>query len=132
VSEGVASPSPVRRVAQQQPLAGSHITTTQIVGGAAVGLLSSSGTVSGRRAVEVTTSNIHPDAWPDLMQVPDMCDYLDITEGTGRRLIRDGVIPIVKIGGKKKSRIRVRRVDLDALIEANYHPATSGPLARNS
>jgi excisionase family DNA binding protein len=77
----------------------------------------------------VTRSDTQPDQWPDLMQVPDMCDYLDITEGTGRRLIRDGVIPIVKIGGKKKSRIRVRRVDLDALIAANYQPATTGPLA---
>lgn len=77
----------------------------------------------------MTSTNTRTDPWPDLMQVLDMCDYLDITEGTGRRLIRDGVIPIVKIGGKKKSRIRVRRVDLDALIAANYHPATTGPLA---
>lgn len=78
------------------------------------------------------TSNQNPDPWPDLMEVwPDTCDYLNLTEGTVRRLIRDGVIPIVKLGGKVKSRIRVRRADLDALIAANYHPATTGPLAKN-
>lgn len=75
------------------------------------------------------TSNSQIDPWPDLMEVPDTADYLNLTEGTVRRLIRDGVIPIVKLGGKKKSRIRVRRADLDALIAANYQPATSGPLA---
>lgn len=78
-------------------------------------------------AVAGTNSQIDP--WPDLMEVPDGADYLNVTEGTFRRLVRDGVIPIVKLGGKKKSRIRVRRSDLDALIAANYHPATSGPLA---
>ena len=69
---------------------------------------------------------------PDLLEVWEVADYLNLTEGTVRRLIRDGVIPVVKLGGKKKSRIRVRRSDLDALIAANYRPATSGPLAERT
>lgn len=76
--------------------------------------------------------NSSTDSWPDLMEVLDAADYLNLTEGTVRRLIRDGVIPVVKLGGKKKSRIRVRRGDLDALIAANYRPATSGPLAAHT
>ena len=68
----------------------------------------------------------------DLLDVWQVCDYLNFTEGAVRRLIRDGVIPVVKLGAKSKSRIRVRRADLDALIAANYRPATSGPLAGRS
>lgn len=68
----------------------------------------------------------------DLLDVWEACDVLNMPEGTVRRLIRDGVIPVVKLGGKSKSRIRVRRQDLDALIAANYVPATSGPLAAKS
>jgi excisionase family DNA binding protein len=66
---------------------------------------------------------------PDLLDVPETALYLNCPEQTVRRLVRDGVIPVVKIGGKKRSRIRIRRIDLDALIEANYTPATTGPLA---
>jgi excisionase family DNA binding protein len=66
----------------------------------------------------------------DLLDVWELCDLLGITEGSGRRLIRDGVIPVVKLGPKHKSRIGIRRADVEALIEANYKPATSGPLAK--
>lgn len=65
-----------------------------------------------------------------LLDVWDVADHLGMTEPAVRRLIRDGVIPVIKIGGRAKSRIRVRRSALDALIEASTTPATSGPLAR--
>lgn len=64
-----------------------------------------------------------------LLDVWQTADYLGITEPAARRLIRDGVIPVIKIGGRPKSRIRVRVSDLDALIAASTIPATSGPLA---
>lgn len=76
------------------------------------------------------TSNTRPDSWPDLMSPVVAADYIDSTEGTIRRYIRDGVLPYSKPGGRLKSRIFIRRADLDALIEANYRPATSGPLAK--
>lgn len=69
------------------------------------------------------------DIWPDNLTPLDAADYIGTTEGTIRRFIRDGVLPYSKPGGKTKSRILIRRTDLDALIAANYHPATSGPLA---
>ena len=65
----------------------------------------------------------------EMLDVWEVAEYLGITEPAARRLIRDGIIPIVKVGGKARSRIRVRRSDLDALIEASTTPATSGPLA---
>lgn len=64
-----------------------------------------------------------------MLDVWQTADYLGITEPAARRLIRDGVIPVIKIGGRPKSRIRVRVSDLDALIAASTTPATSGPLA---
>lgn len=72
------------------------------------------------------SKNNLPDPLLDVWQVSD---YLGITESTARRLIRDGVIPIIKIGGKARSRIRVRQSALDALLEASTTPATTGPLA---
>ena len=68
-----------------------------------------------------------PDALLDLWQVGD---YLAMSEPAVRRLVRDGVIPTIRLGGKPKSRIRVRRSDLDALIAAATTPASSGPLAK--
>lgn len=55
--------------------------------------------------------------------------YLNVSIATVRRFRRDGVLPVVKLGGKSKSRIRFRQSDLDALIAANTSPATTGPLA---
>lgn len=55
--------------------------------------------------------------------------YLGVSESSMRRLIRDGVVPVTKVGGKPKSRIRVLTVDLDRLLASGYSPATSGPLA---
>ena len=67
--------------------------------------------------------------WPDYLSPIDAADYLGVTEGTVRRWLRDGVCPFSKPGGKTKSRILIRRTDLDALINAGYVRATSGPLA---
>ncbi len=64
-----------------------------------------------------------------MLDVWEVAEYLGVTEPAARRLIRDGVIPIIKVGGKAKSRIRVRQSALDALIERSTTPATSGPLA---
>lgn len=64
-----------------------------------------------------------------LVDVPVGARYIGVTECTMRRLIRDGIVPVTKIGGKPKSRLRIRLVDLDRLIESGYRPATSGPLA---
>lgn len=75
------------------------------------------------------TTNTQPYEWPDLLTPFDAADYWGTTEGSIRRLMRDGVLPYSKPGGKAKSRIWIRRADLDALIEAGYHAATSGPLA---
>ena len=74
----------------------------------------------------MSSTPAQPDPLLDLWQVGD---YLGYTESAVRRLVRDGVIPIVKIGGRKRSRIRVRQSALDALIEASTTPATTGPLA---
>jgi excisionase family DNA binding protein len=68
-----------------------------------------------------------PDALLDLWQVGD---YLAMSEPAVRRLVRDGVLPVIKVGGKPKSRIRVRRSDLDTLIAAATTPASSGPLSK--
>ncbi|WP_082588475.1 helix-turn-helix domain-containing protein [Terrabacter sp. Root181] len=69
-------------------------------------------------------------AQPDpLLDVWQVADYLGYTESAVRRLIRDGILPIIKIGGQPKSRIRIRQSALDALIEASTTPATSGRLA---
>lgn len=65
-----------------------------------------------------------------LLTIPEAAAYLNVSVPTMWRLRRDGVVPVVKLGDKTKSRVRVRREDLDALIAAGYQPATSGPLAR--
>jgi excisionase family DNA binding protein len=74
----------------------------------------------------MTSTHAQPDPLLDLWQV---ADYLGYSEPAVRRLVRDGVIPIIKLGGKKRSHIRVRQSALDALIEASTTPATTGPLA---
>jgi len=79
----------------------------------------------------MTTADRPPSAPLDpLFDVWQVSDYLNVTEPAVRRLIRDGVIPVIKIGGRPKSRIRVRKSDLDALISASLTPARNGPLAK--
>jgi excisionase family DNA binding protein len=65
-----------------------------------------------------------------LLTVDEAATYLNVTPATVRRFRRDGVLPVIKLGGQSKSRIRFRRADVDALIESGYTAATAGPLAR--
>jgi len=67
---------------------------------------------------------------PVLLEKWQAAVYLGLTDDGLDRLIRDGVVPVVKLGGRLKSRVRVRQSDLDALIEASLTRATSGPLAK--
>src|SRR5665647_960313 len=80
----------------------------------------------------MTTADRPQSAAPDpLMDLWEVGDYLNMSEPAVRRLVRDRIIPVIKLGGRPKSRIRVRRSDLDALIAASLTPATSGPLAKH-
>ena len=67
---------------------------------------------------------------PVLLEPWEAAVYLGLTEDGLSRLIRDGVIPVCKLGGRPRSRVRIRKSDLDALISASLTPATSGPLAK--
>jgi predicted DNA-binding transcriptional regulator AlpA len=64
-----------------------------------------------------------------LLTIPETAEWLNISVDAAWRLRRDEVLPVVKLGGKGKSRVRVRPEDVEALIAAAYSPATSGPLA---
>jgi excisionase family DNA binding protein len=66
----------------------------------------------------------------DWFEVWDAADYIGVSEASLRRLIRDGAVPISKPGGKLRSRIRIQRQDLDALMAAGRIEATTGPLAQ--
>lgn len=57
-------------------------------------------------------------------------DYLNVPGSTLEKWTRAGLLPVVRLGGRKGSRLRYRQTDLDAFIEASLTPATSGPLAR--
>lgn len=72
-----------------------------------------------------------PQLADPLLDLWQVADYINYSEPAVRRLVRDGVIPVVKIGGREKSRIRVRQSALDALIEASTTPARTGPLAHS-
>jgi hypothetical protein len=48
---------------------------------------------------------------------------------TVRRFIQEGLIPIMKPGGRPKSHIRIWSGHLDEPMERGYRPATTGPLA---
>lgn len=67
---------------------------------------------------------------PRWLEVWEAEGYTGLSEGTLRRFIRDGVLPVTKPGGKPKSRIRIDRRDLDRLMEFGRVEATTGPLAK--
>jgi len=69
----------------------------------------------------------HQHRW---LEVWEAGRYSGLSEGTLRRFIRDGVLPVSKPGGKPKSRIRIDRHDLDALMAAGRVEATTGPLVK--
>jgi excisionase family DNA binding protein len=64
-----------------------------------------------------------------MLDVWQLAELLGMSEPTARRLIRDGVLPVHKVGGKKRSRIRIARSDVAALLAASRVEATTGPLA---
>ena len=67
---------------------------------------------------------------PRWLEVWEAETYSGLSEGTLRRFIRDGLLPVTKPGGKPKSRIRIDRLDLDALMQAGRVEARTGPLAK--
>ena len=52
---------------------------------------------------------------PALLAVPEIADYLHISERAVRALVAQRALPVIKIG----QRIRVRRTDLDTYLTAN-------------
>ena len=66
---------------------------------------------------------------PVLLTVDEVAILLNVAPSTVRRFRRDGLLPVIKLGGQTKSRIRFRRTDVEALIEAGLIPASTGPLA---
>lgn len=59
-------------------------------------------------------------------------DYLNVPGSTLEKWVRARRIPVVRLGGQPRSRLRFRRADLDAFIAASTTPATVGPLASRS
>lgn len=49
-----------------------------------------------------------------LLTLDEVCDRLQVSEATARRLVRDGDLKVVRIGRA----VRVRPEDLDEFIEA--------------
>jgi len=52
---------------------------------------------------------------PELLDVEGIAEYLAITVRAVRSLVAGRQLPVIKIG----QRVRVRRADLDAYLEAN-------------
>jgi excisionase family DNA binding protein len=71
----------------------------------------------------MTTKNDEP-RWLDVWEA---ADYIGVSEGAMRRLIRDRIVSITKPGGRLRSRIRISTADLDALMAAGRVEATTGP-----
>jgi excisionase family DNA binding protein len=53
-------------------------------------------------------------------------DYLNVSGSTLEKWVRAGLLPVVRLGGQPRSRLRFRRVDLDAFIERSTTPAKAG------
>jgi excisionase family DNA binding protein len=68
-------------------------------------------------------------AMPSYLDVWEAAEYLSLPLSTVRRFIQEGLIPIMKPGGRPKSHIRIWSGHLDELMERGYRPATTGPLA---
>jgi len=63
-----------------------------------------------------------------LLSVPEAAMVLELSGPTVRRLIREGVVPIVQLGGRGHA-VRIRRSDLDRLLEAQSRSADGLPNA---
>lgn len=59
---------------------------------------------------------------PKLLSVPQAAMLLGLSSPTIRRLIAQGVIPVVQIGGRGHA-VRIRRRDLDRLLDARPRSA---------
>lgn len=77
----------------------------------------------------MTTNTTPASAWPVLLSYPEAAAYLGTPEETVRGWGKRGILPLVKLGGATRSRVRIRRADLDAFIEASTIPAIWGPLS---
>ncbi len=58
-----------------------------------------------------------------LLTLDDVCDRLQVSDATIRRLVRDGELKVVRIGRA----VRVRPEDLDDFIEARLTVVRVGP-----
>ncbi|NUQ66505.1 MAG: helix-turn-helix domain-containing protein [Pirellulales bacterium] len=59
-------------------------------------------------------NNSDPQLQPAAVSIMDAAVYLGVSSDTVRRLVRSGLLPHARIGNS----IRVRRIDLDAYLEA--------------
>jgi len=50
-------------------------------------------------------------------------DYLNVSGSTLEKWVRAGLLPVIRLGGQPRSRLRFRRADLDAFIERSTTPA---------
>ncbi|MHB8186926.1 MAG: helix-turn-helix domain-containing protein [Dermatophilaceae bacterium] len=57
-------------------------------------------------------------------------DYLNVSGSTLEKWVRAGLLPVVRLGGQPRSRMRFRRADLDAFIERSTTPAKADPTVR--
>lgn len=64
-----------------------------------------------------------------MLTIPEAAEYLRISYRTVENLLRAGHLPTVRVGPGERNRVFIRRVDLDAYLDAVTHPATAGPLA---
>lgn len=73
-----------------------------------------------------------PPHGPMLMNKRDAADYIGISLDTFEKYVRAGFFPVVRLGGKRTSRLLFRRADVDVFVAAATTPATSGPLTKKS
>lgn len=61
-----------------------------------------------------------------MLTIDEVAEVLNLTVDTVRRLVRNGVIPAVKIGTASNSPLRVNPADLANLIgRSAHHPASN-------
>jgi excisionase family DNA binding protein len=53
-------------------------------------------------------------------------DYLNVSGSTLEKWVRAGLLPVIRLGGQPRSRLRFRRADLDAFIQRSTTPAKAG------
>ena len=63
---------------------------------------------------------------PNLLDRYQAEDYLNVSGSTFEKWVRAGLLPVIRLGGQPRSRMRFRRADLDAFIERSTTPAKAG------